>query len=222
VSSYFITGTDTGVGKTTMSVALVRKLAQGGQRVVGMKPVASGCQRTPQGLRNSDAERLLAASSIDADYESVNPYAFEPAIAPHLAARDAGIRIELERIVDCYETLATTTDAVIVEGVGGWRVPLGRVITTEHLAKALNLPIILVVGLRLGCLNHALLTVAAIQDSGLPLAGWIANQVDPEMDRVQDNIASLVGRISAPLLGSVPFMARDDSVQVETRLHLPE
>jgi len=222
VSSYFITGTDTGVGKTTMSVALVRKLAQGGQRVVGMKPVASGCQRTPQGLRNSDAERLLAASSIDADYESVNPYAFEPAIAPHLAARDAGIRIELERIVDCYETLATTTDAVIVEGVGGWRVPLGRVITTEHLAKALNLPIILVVGLRLGCLNHALLTVAAIRDSGLPLAGWIANQVDPEMDRVQDNIASLVGRISAPLLGSVPFMARDDSVQVETRLHLPE
>jgi len=222
VSGYFITGTDTGIGKTTMSVALVRMLAHGGQRVVGMKPVASGCRITSQGLRNEDAERLLAASSIDVDYATVNPYAFEPAIAPHLAARDAGIRIELERIVDCYEKLATTTDTVIVEGVGGWRVPLGRVITTEHLAKALNLPVILVVGMRLGCLNHALLTVDAIQDSGLSLAGWIANQVDPEMARVEDNIEFLHERISAPLLGSAPFMAKDDSALVETLLHLPE
>lgn len=222
MSGYFITGTDTGVGKTTISVALVRKLAQDGQRVVGMKPVASGCAITTQGLRNEDAERLIAASSVNAEYSTVNPYAFEPAIAPHLAARDAGVRIELERIIDCYETLATTSDWVVVEGVGGWRVPLGRVITTEHMAKALNLPIILVVGLRLGCLNHALLTADAIQDSGLPLAGWIANNIDPEMARVQDNIEFLVGRISAPLLGSVPFAASDDSVQVETLLHLPE
>lgn len=222
MSGYFITGTDTGVGKTTISVALVRKLAQGGQRVVGMKPVASGCRKTAQGLRNEDAERLLAASSIDADYATVNPYAFEPAIAPHLAARDAGIRIELERIMDCYETLATTSGTVIVEGVGGWRVPLGRVITTEHLAKALNLPIILVVGIRLGCLNHALLTADAIQASGLSLVGWIANQVDPEMVRAQDNVEFLLGRISAPILGSVPFRTKDDSAQVESLLRLPE
>jgi len=222
VSGYFITGTDTGVGKTTISVALIRQLAQAGHRVVGLKPVASGCRMTAQGLRNEDAERLHAASSIDIPYATINPYAFEPAIAPHLAAREAGIRIELERIVDCYETLATTSDRVVVEGVGGWRVPLGRVITTEHMAKSLNLPVILVVGMRLGCLNHALLTADAIQASGLPLAGWIANHLDPEMERVQDNVDTLTDRFSAPVLGSVPYGALENPELLESLFRLPE
>jgi len=222
VSGYFVTGTDTGVGKTAVSVALLRKLAQAGYRVVGMKPVASGCRMTARGLRNEDAEQLLAASSIDVEYEAINPYAFEPAIAPHLAARDAGMRIELERIVDCYETLATTSDRVVVEGVGGWRVPLGRVITTEHMAKALDLPVILVVGMRLGCLNHALLTADAIHASGLSLAGWIANHLDPEMERAQDNVDTLANRFSAPLLGSIPYLEENNPAQLETRFRLPE
>lgn len=222
MSGYFVTGTDTGVGKTAVSVALLRKLAQAGYRVVGMKPVASGCRMTARGLRNEDAEQLLAASSIDVEYEAINPYAFEPAIAPHLAARDAGMRIELERIVDCYETLATTSDRVVVEGVGGWRVPLGRVITTEHMAKALDLPVILVVGMRLGCLNHALLTADAIHASGLSLAGWIANHLDPEMERAQDNVDTLANRFSAPLLGSIPYLEENNPAQLETRFRLPE
>lgn len=220
MSGYFITGTDTGVGKTEITAALVRKLAGDGKQVIGMKPVASGCRLTPGGLRNEDAEQLLAASSVQADYELVNPYAFEPPIAPHLAARDAGTRIELERILDCYERLSDLADSVIVEGVGGWHVPLGRVITTEHLAKALNLPVILVVGMRLGCINHALLTADAVTAAGLSLVGWVANQVDPEMDRLSDNIESLRERIAAPMLGQVPFFPQCQPGQVESCLRM--
>ena len=170
-----------------------------------MKPVASGCRQTADGLRNDDAERLQAASSINLDYAEINPYAFAPAISPHLAAREANRPIELQKIVDQYQALATQSDLVVVEGVGGWRVPLGQVITTEHLAKALELPVVMVVGLRLGCINHALLTAQAVEVSGLQCCGWVGNQIDPGMERSYDVVATLAQRLSAPLLGMVPF-----------------
>jgi len=221
VSGYFVTGTDTGVGKTEVASAFIHKLAEGGHKVAGMKPVASGCRNTALGLRNEDAEKLMAVSSVSLDYELVNPYAFAPAIAPHLAAQDAGQKIELERIRDCFDTIAKGCELIVVEGVGGWRVPLGRVITTEHMAKALDLPVILVVGMRLGCLNHALLTVDAIGQAGITLAGWVANQVDPGMERVNENIETLRQRIDAPLLGRIPFSGKTDAATIAAHLQSP-
>ena len=160
---YFITGTDTGVGKTQIAAALITLLAQRHKRVVGMKPVASGCSENGGALRNADAQLLIEASSVDVDYADVNPYAFAPAIAPHVAAEDAGTKIELESVLDHFERLQQQADYVVVEGVGGWMVPLGHIITTEHMAKALDLPVVLVIGMRLGCLNHGLLTARAIR-----------------------------------------------------------
>ena len=204
-ASIFVAGTDTGVGKTLVSAALVAAGRGRGLTTVGMKPVASGCATTEVGLRNADAELLRAAAGGVPDYNRVNPYAFASAIAPHLAARDAGVRIELEPIVDAYESLRREFGAVVVEGIGGWRVPLGHVLTTEHLAKALDLPVVLVVGMRLGCLNHALLTADAIRSAGLNLAGWVANAIDPSMERLEDNIDTLRKRLSTQLLGYISY-----------------
>ena len=218
---YFITGTDTGVGKTQVAAALVSLLAQRYRRVAGMKPVASGCIETSDGLRNDDARLLIAASSVEADYTDVNPYAFLPAIAPHLAAEDVGIKIELETVLDHFERLQQQADCVVVEGVGGWMVPLGHIITTEHMAKALDLPVVLVVGMRLGCLNHALLTARAIEATGLRLAGWVANTVDPDMERVNDNLRTLKNRLNAPFLGLVPWIENVSRKQISQFLSLP-
>jgi len=218
VSGYFIAGTDTGVGKTAVSVALIHKLVEGGGKVAGMKPVASGCRNTALGLRNEDAEAMMSVASVPLDYELVNPYAFEPAIAPHLAAYESGQKIELEHIRDCFETIMAAADCVVVEGVGGWRVPLGRVITTEHMAKTLDLPVILVVGMRLGCLNHALLTVDAIARAGMELAGWVANQVDAGMARLEENIDTLCQRIEAPLLGHIPCVKKPEPALIASHL----
>ena len=219
---YFVTGTDTGVGKTLVSAALIHILAERHQRVVGMKPVASGCRQTEQGLRNDDAEILLAASTVEAKYSDVNPYAFDPAIAPHLAAKEAGIKIELQTLLDHFETLQGSADAVVVEGVGGWMVPLGHIITTEHMAKAFDLPVILVVGMRLGCLNHALLSAQAITTAGLHLAGWVANIVDPNMERVNDNLHTLEKRLNVPYLGAIPRLNKPDYLEAATQLSLPK
>jgi len=202
---WFITGTDTGVGKTLVATGLLNSFARLDDRAIGMKPVASGCQATPAGLRHDDAVALLNASSVQAEYPEVNPYAFAPAVAPHLAAQAAGVEISLEKIRACFTRLCALADIVVVEGIGGWRVPLGRDITTVDLALSLNLPVILVVGMRLGCLNHALLTAESIRHSGLKPAGWVANQIDPAMERLQENIAALQERIPAPLLGVIPF-----------------
>lgn len=202
---WFITGTDTGVGKTRMSRLLLEALARAGQTAVGMKPVASGCQASEAGLRSEDAESLLAASAAAPDYADVNPYQFAPAIAPHLAAREAGVEISLEKILDCFRRLQTKASWTVVEGVGGWSVPLGERLTMVDVARAMDLPVIIVVGLRLGCLNHALLTVKAIREEGIPLAGWIANQIDPAMTHAPENIAALTQRIDAPLLAQFPF-----------------
>lgn len=204
---YFITGTDTEIGKTTVACGMVAKLTASGQRVAVMKPVASGCHETPDGLRNEDAESLIAASGVAWRYEQVNPYAFAPPIAPHIAAANAGIAISLERIRENFEILAQQSDIVLVEGVGGFRVPLGQDFDTADLAASLGLPVILVVGLRLGCINHALLTADAIAASNLKLAGWVANTCDPDMAFPDENCAALAGRIKAPCLGVIPRLA---------------
>lgn len=180
---WFVTGTDTGVGKTLTSAALIHLLADRGESVVGMKPVASGCHTIEHGLRNADAEMLMAAANVNADYADINPYAFEPAISPHLAAQEVGAKIELENVFKHFKILQQQSNAIVVEGVGGWMAPLGHVITNEHLAKALGLPVVMVVGLRLGCISHALLTARAIEAAGMQLAGWVANTLDPAMEK---------------------------------------
>jgi len=201
---WFITGTDTGVGKTRVAERLLRTLVQRGQRAVGMKPVASGCHVTRASRRCEDAERLLAAGNVAADYVDVNPYGFAPAIAPHLAAREENTEIDPERIMEGFRRLRERADWVVVEGVGGWKVPLAERLMLADVVRAMQLPVIVVVGLRLGCLNHALLTIEAIQRDDLALAGWIANRIDPDMERVEENIAALESRIAAPLLARFP------------------
>ena len=181
-------------------------LREEGKRVLAMKPVASGCDATAEGLRSQDALLLQAAASDPMPYEEINPYAFAPAIAPHLAAQSAGTEIDFERIAAQAEALGGKCDHLLVEGVGGWRVPLGAHQTVAELAARLGLPVILVVGLRLGCINHALLTAEGIERAGLPLAGWVANLVDPQMEAVIENVRELALRLPAPLLGIIPHL----------------
>ena len=212
VRGWFITGTDTGVGKTWVAEALLRALAQAGRRASGMKPVASGCRRTPLGLRSDDAERLMAAASVAADYADVNPYAFEPAIAPHTAAARVGIEMRLDVVQRHFERLAACADWIVVEGAGGWYVPFDRARTLSDAARALALPVILVVGVRLGCINHALLTAMAIRAAKLELAGWAANTVDPAFapPARAESIAALDERLGAPCLAVIPRAAAAD------------
>jgi dethiobiotin synthetase len=217
---YFITGTDTGVGKTLIACALLHGYAQQGKRAIGMKPVAAGAVRGTDGLINDDVVRLRAASSIAAPLALVNPYCFEPAIAPHLAAQQAGTTIDLEVIVDAYRQLAAAADVVIAEGVGGFCVPLNRSDDSAGLAQCLGLPVILVVGIRLGCLNHALLTVQAIRASGLRFAGWIANRIDPAMAEANENVAALGVRLAEPLLGDIEFARAPDPQRIAALLDL--
>jgi len=201
----FIAGTDTGVGKTRVAAAMVRALARSGRRVTGMKPVAAGADPTPEGLRNADAVELAAAGNVSAPYVLTNPYCLPLPASPHIAAEEADICIESARIVQAYGELASQADVVVVEGAGGWLAPIGPAETMEDIAAALGLPVILVVGLRLGCLNHALLTARAIESRGLPFAGWVANAVEPAFEHAAANVAALERRLRAPLLDSVPF-----------------
>ena len=197
----YVTGTDTGIGKTRASCALLRSFALAGKRAIGMKPVASGCEVTAHGLRNDDALQLIAAGNVTAPYADINPYAFADPIAPHLAAADEGVAIDLQTIFEAYRRLRQASDVVVVEGVGGWCAPLGAQGMQADLVRALELPVVLVVGLRLGCLNHALLSVRAIEADGCTLAGWIGNRIDADMLRAEGNIDTLKPRIDAPLLG---------------------
>lgn len=215
--AWFITGTDTEVGKTFVACALLHALRQRGATALGMKPVAAGLD--DQG-RNEDVEQLIAASSLPAPRERVNPYAFHAAIAPHIAAAEEGRTIELATIVAAFEQLRELVDSVLVEGVGGFCVPLGPDGDTADLAVALNLPVILVVGMRLGCINHALLTEQAIAARGLKLAGWVANRIDPAMSRFEENLAALQERIGAPLLGIVAHGTTPE--QAAAGLRLPD
>lgn len=216
--SYFVTGTDTDVGKTLIACALLHGLAAQGKRVVGMKPVAAGLDDEGH---NADVLALRAAGNIAATPGQINPYSFYPAAAPHLAARHAGVCIELTRIVNSYRELAAQADAVIVEGAGGFRIPLNDTQDSADLAVELGLPVILVVGMRLGCLNHALLTAEAITTRGLRLGGWVANCIDPQMTFLDENIASLRQRLTAPLLGIVPHQPNIDARSIVLELESP-
>lgn len=204
--SYFVIGTDTDVGKTYIASQIVTHFVDQGIDTIGMKPVASGCELDATGaLVNEDVRSLCEASNVKADLRLINPYRFEPAIAPHLAAAQAGVTLDTMVIKQAYEQLATTAEVVIVEGAGGLIVPLDQTQTLADLAVSLNLPIILVVGIRLGCINHALLTVEAIKARGLTLAGWVANQIEPAMAEFDDNIRTLQSHIEAPLLTTVAW-----------------
>lgn len=203
----FVTGTDTGVGKTLVAAALVRSFRLSGRRVVGLKPVASGCTPTADGLRNDDALALMAEASIHAPYAMVNPYAFEPPIAPHLAAATAGVTLSIDRIAAIRDSFESVADEIVVEGAGGWRVPLGADADFADLAVRLNAGVVLVVGLRLGCLNHAALTAESIAARKLPLAGWIANEMEPNVAYLDENVATLHRLLSAPCLGRIPLLA---------------
>lgn len=218
----FITATDTDCGKTEISLGLMEALQRRGLAVLGMKPVASGCHRTPHGLRNDDALRLQSQGSLALPYEAVNPYAFEPPIAPHIAAGSSGVEIDLEDICTGARRLAAQSDFLVMEGVGGWRVPLGAALSMSDVPKALGLPVVLVIGLRLGCINHGLLTVESIRAGGIRLAGWIANQVDPDMDAYQENLATLGALIDEPCLGIVPWLASPEPGRVADHLEVDE
>ena len=207
---FYVTGTDTGIGKTHVSCLLIASLRARGLTTLGMKPVASGCEDSVFGLRNDDALRLQAAASVTVDYADVNPYAFRDPIAPHLAAAEAAMPIEPARIATAFARLASRADAVVVEGVGGWAAPLGDRLDQADLVHALDLDVVLVVGLRLGCINHARLTARAIAADGCRLVGWIGNRVDAHMDRLEGNIATLRACLDAPLLGLVEHGSETD------------
>jgi len=215
-----VTGTDTGVGKTLIACALLRASAVRGLRAVGMKPVAAGARPGVRGLENDDVENLIAAGNVSAPREHVNPYCFQPAIAPHIAASKAGVEIDPERIRSSFDALGALADVVIVEGAGGFRVPLGQAADTAQLAARLALPVVLVVGMRLGCLNHALLTAEAVAARGLKLAGWIANHIDPQMDAVDDNVHVLEALVAAPLLARIAFVANPEPAAVARQLDI--
>ena len=200
-TGFFVTGTDTGIGKTIVSCALLRAFAAQGKEVIGMKPIVAGSENDQW----MDVEQLLAASNVNVTRQQINPYAFDPPISPHLAAQQSGVEIDLSVIHNFYHKLSTIADLVIVEGAGGFLVPVNERQNGSDLAKTLNLPVILVVGMRLGCLNHALLTAQAIKTAGLTLAGWVANCIDPQMSVVAENIATLEQRLDCPLLGILPF-----------------
>jgi dethiobiotin synthetase len=219
---YFVTGTDTGVGKTLVAAAFMKQQVSLGMRVVGMKPVASGCYPTAAGLRNEDALLLEQQATVQHPYWRVNPYAFAPAIAPHLAAHAAGVTIELPLLISSYHELASDADVVIVEGAGGWRVPIGPAALLSDLPETLGLDVVLVVGLRLGCLNHALLTSEAIVGGGKSrLAGWVGNGIDPTFSPWDENIETLRKRIPAPCLGIIPPLATPSLEAVCARLQTP-
>jgi dethiobiotin synthetase len=211
----FVTGTDTGVGKTRIATTLCAAFVAAGRRVAGMKPVASGCERTTEGLRNEDATALLHAMNVRADYGEVNPYAFEPAIAPHIAAAEAGVDIDFAVLDRCYARLCLQSDVTVVEGAGGWLAPLDAKRTFADLADHWQLDVILVVGLRLGCLNHALLSAESIRRRGLRLAGWVGNGIDPEFARRDENVLTLRARLEAPCLAVFPYSPEPDSGAVE-------
>ena len=219
-AAYFITGTDTGVGKTLVAGALVHAFAHQGYKSVGMKPVAAGCRSQQHTLVSADVELLKAASNMALPMAQHNPYAFAPAIAPHIAARQAGVEIRLQVIQQAYQKLAAQAEVVIVEGVGGFRVPLSDSLDTADLAQGLALPVVLVVGMRLGCLNHALLTAEAIQARGLKLAAWAANQVDPGMAAFDENLHALSQRLTVPCLGVLPWMEITDFRDAAKHLRL--
>ena len=216
--AYFLTGTDTEIGKTFITCALLHKAARAGLKAAGLKPVAAGTDGA--GL-NDDVENIRAASSIALPMALVNPYCFKAAIAPHIAAAEEGVAIDFAVIKASLAAARPQADLIIVEGVGGFRVPLGPGGDSADLAVALDLPLIFVVGMRLGCINHALLTLEAIAARGLNIAGWVANRIDPAMSRFDENLATLQGLIPAPMLGVVAHNPAGGAAGAAECLELP-
>nr|VFJ88571.1 MAG: dethiobiotin synthetase [Candidatus Kentron sp. H]VFJ90651.1 MAG: dethiobiotin synthetase [Candidatus Kentron sp. H]VFJ96816.1 MAG: dethiobiotin synthetase [Candidatus Kentron sp. H] len=214
----FIAGTDTEIGKTRVSLGLMAALQGAGLATVAMKPVASGCRPTPEGLRNEDAQRLIEQSSLPLPYDLVNPFPFEPAIAPHIAAGESGRAISLETIASCYQALTARAECCVVEGMGGWLVPLTPTETMADLVGRLGLSVILVVGIRLGCLNHALLSAESILRGGHHLLGWVANCPKADTERGEENILALTERIDAPLLARIPWLAQPSVAEFAARM----
>ena len=219
--SVYVTGTDTGIGKTLASSALLHAVRSHGLRAIGMKPVASGCVQVDGQWRNADALALLAASDPRPVYADLNPYALPLPLAPELAAADAGIDIALQGLLDAHARLAAQADALVVEGVGGWAAPLSSTLMQADLVQALRLPVVLVVGMRLGCLNHALLSARAIVADGAHLAGWIASCVDPQMERLDNNLQMLRERLPAPCWGVLPHAREPDPGAMAAFLRIP-
>jgi dethiobiotin synthetase len=218
---YYITGTDTSAGKTIASVALLHALRASGKTAVGMKPVASGCIESQDGWRNEDALALQLASDPRPPYALVNPFALPAATAPQIAAAEAGISVSLPPLISAYQTLAKLADAVIVEGVGGWMAPLADGLEQAHLAAALELPVILVVGVKLGCVSHARLSERAIAADGLRLVGWIGTELDSYMEFGHAYIDLLHRELSSPCLGVIPHDARAMAASRAAFLSLP-
>jgi dethiobiotin synthetase len=221
MNGLFITGTDTGCGKTHVSAELILALREHGKRVAPFKPVAAGAVRNGGEWQNDDALTLIEAAGSDWDYRDVNPYCYEAAVSPHLASRDVNLAVELPEIRRTARALAARSDCVVAEGAGGWMVPLADHLDISDVALALELPVILVVGLRLGCLNHARLSEFAILQSGVRLGGWIASQVDPDMERVAENLETLHDKLRSPCLGVLPWQG-EGQLQTEQLLALVE
>jgi len=220
--SYFITGTDTDAGKTFITAGLLQRASELGLSCFGLKPVAAGCEMSESGLRNSDALLLQKYSSIQLPYEQVNPVALEPPIAPHIAAQQLGKQLSADRLAGlCRGAMMRSADLVLIEGAGGWRVPLNTRETLADVAKQLNCKVILVVAMRLGCINHALLSAEAIRRDGLELVGWVANTVSPGMSCYAENLATLKQMLPAPLLGEVGFQEQPLAENISASLQLP-
>ena len=220
-AAYFITGTDTDAGKTPVAAGFLYAAKQQHLSTLAMKPLASGCEMTKEGLRNRAALALMAQSSIKLAYQAVNPYAFAPPIAPHLAAKEMGFELNLSDLYSAAQIiLQEQTDLTLIEGAGGWRVPLSNQAFLSDLAIALKLPVILVVGVKLGCINHAVLTAEAIINDGLKLAGWVANGINANCSHLEDNLASLKQLMPAPCLGEVPYLEQASAKAVASYLTL--
>lgn len=220
-NTYFITGTDTDVGKTVVTTALLRAAQNLGQSAYALKPIAAGCEQTAEGLRNQDAQLLRQFSTVPLAYEQVNPVALAAAKAPHIAAMEEERKLSVQRLQGfCRGTLMQRADWRFIEGAGGWRVPLNPREQLSDLVIALQVPVIMVVGMRLGCLNHAQLTADAIVQDGLPLAGWVANSCVPEMESLQENLMTLKHFINAPFLGYLPWQAVLDRDTLAAQLDL--
>lgn len=220
--TFFVTGTDTGVGKTSVSAALLVAARKQGLRTIAVKPVASGCERTPEGLRNSDALALQGAMTEKLVYEQVNPVSLEPAIAPHVAARQAGVQLSVSRLAGfCRGVMMRPAELCLIEGAGGWRVPLNQRESFAGVPRELGVDVILVVALRLGAINHALLTAEAIRHDGLRVAGWVGNRPDSmPMDEEQDTVEFLQQHIEAPCLGLLPWVGNADPELLSRNLDL--
>jgi dethiobiotin synthetase len=222
MSAYYLTGTDTDAGKTHATCALLHAFRAAGRTAIGMKPVASGCTRTPEGWRSEDALKLLTSSDPRPDYGLVNPFALPDATAPEIAAERASVSVALPVIDKAFRALQTQAEVVLIEGVGGWMAPLATGLDQCELARMCGAPVILVVGLRLGCINHARLSARAIVADGCELRGWIASAVDPSLDYAEEYFRLLCAALPAPCLGRLPHAAMPDAKRLAEHLRLPD